>query len=190
MFKRNVGESGKTSLFHFSFQIFFAHIANVIIMLVAVVLVDNLSLIKIEAPDGLSSVVVTIVCFLFYVIYVYTQSWQIGQKDYNRVLYGHEEHKPYKALYASLISQAPGLILAVLVQFRASDFSVIRYARFYYINFNWFLLNYGDSYGILYFIPALFAPAIACFAYHLGYKGTFLSDKIVFTGKKNSEKPR
>lgn len=191
MFKRKADESGKTNLFQFSFQIFFAHIANVIIMFVAAVLVDNLNLIKIKAPDGLSSIVVTIVCFLFYVLYVYSQSWHIGQKDHNRVLYGHEEYQPYKAHLASLISQIPGLILVILVQFRGADFSVIRYARYYYLDFNWFLLNYGSEQSWLYFIPVFFGPIVACFAYRLGYKGTFLSDKVVFTTKGDpNNRPR
>ena len=91
MFKRRVEDSGKTPVWRFAFRLFYAHIANVLIMLVVGMLVVNLSLLNIQAPDGTASVVVTIVCFLFYVAYVYVQSWRVGQRDLNLILYKREE---------------------------------------------------------------------------------------------------
>ncbi len=180
MFKRRVEDSGKTPVWRFAFRLFYAHIANVLIMLVVGMLVVNLSLLKIQAPDGTASVVVTIVCFLFYVAYVYIQSWRVGQRDLNLILYKREEKQPCKALYAALLSQLPGFIMAVVIQFPSSRSSVVRFAGYFNLHFNWFLLNYGEAHPWLYFVPLVFAPIIASFAYWLGSKGTFLADKLVY----------
>lgn len=180
MFKRRVEDSGKTPVWRFAFRLFYAHIANVLIMLVAAMLVENLGLISIQVSDEVTPVVVTVVCFLFYVVYVYIQSWRIGQRDLNLILYKHETKQPLKALYAALLSQLPGIILAVAIQFPATGFSVIRYARYFSLHFNWFLLNFGDAQPWIYFVPLVFAPIVASFAYWLGSKGTFLADKLVY----------
>lgn len=180
MFKRKVEDSGKCPVWRFAFRIFYAHIANVIIMLVAAMLVENLSLISIRVSDGVTPVVVTIVCFLFYVVYVYIQSWRVGQRDLNLILYKRETRQPLKALFAALLSQLPGIILAVALQFPTTGFSFVKYARYFNLHFNWFLLNYGETQPGLYFVPLVIAPIVASFAYWLGNKGTFLADKLVY----------
>ena len=180
MFKRKVEDSGKCPVWRFAFRIFYAHIANVLIMLVAAMLVENLGLVNIQVSDEVTPAVVTIVCFLFYVIYVYMQSWRVGQRDHNLVLYTHETKQPMKGLYAALLSQLPGFIFAVILQFPSAGFSYVRYARYFSLHFNWFLLYYGETHTWLYFVPLLIAPIVASFAYWLGSRGTFLADKIVY----------
>ena len=180
MFKRRVEDSGKCPIWRFAFRIFYAHIANVLIMLVAAMLVENLSLVNVHVSDGVTPVVVTIVCFLFSVIYVYVQSWRVGQRDQNLILYKHETKQPLKALYAALLSQLPGIILAIALQFPSAGFSYVRYARYFNLHFNWFLLNYGEIHTWLYFAPLIIAPIVASFAYWLGSRGTFLADKLVY----------
>ena len=64
MFKRRVEDSGKCPVWRFAFRIFYAHIANVLIMLVAAMLVENLGLLHIQVSDGVTPVVVTIFSFL------------------------------------------------------------------------------------------------------------------------------
>ena len=180
MFKRRVEDSGKSTILGFACRIFYAHIANVLIMLVAGMLVENLSLLKIEVSDQVTPIVVTAVCFLFYVVYVYIHSWRAGQRDYNLVLYKHDVEKKYKALAASLLSQLPGLILVILVQVSREDFSWVRYARYYYLNFNYFLITVGENFRAIYFVPVLFAPLISVPAYRLGYKGIYLANKLIY----------
>ena len=188
VFKRRVEDSGKCPVWRFAFRIFYAHIANVLIMLVAAMLVENLGLLNIHVSDGVTPVVVTIVCFLFYVIYVYVQSWRVGQRDQNLILYKHETKQPLKALYAALLSQLPGFVLAVALQFPSAGFAYVRYARYFSLHFNWFLLNYGESQTWLYFVPLVFAPIVASFAYWLGSKGTFLADKLVYRAPDEAKK--
>ena len=99
MFKRRVEDSGKCPVWRFAFRIFYAHIANVLIMLVAAMLVENLGLLHIQVSDGVTPVVVTIVCFLFYVVYIYVQSWRVGQRDQNLILYKRETKQPLKICF-------------------------------------------------------------------------------------------
>ena len=187
MFKRRVEDSGKCPVWRFAFRIFYAHIANVLIMLVAAMLVENLGLINIHVSDGVTPVVVTTVCFLFYVVYVYVQSWRVGQRDQNLILYKHEKKQPLKALYAAVLSQLPGIILAVALQFPSAGFSYVRYARYFNLHFNWFLLNYGETHTWLYFVPLLVALIVASFAYWLGSSGKFLADKLVY---RSADEPK
>ena len=188
MFKqRRDNDPAKNTLYSFGFHIFYAHIANVILMLVAAMLVENLSLLKIEAPDSLTSIVVTVVCFLFYVIYVYIYSWRTGQRDYNLVLYKHREYKKLRPVWAALISQGIGIILVILVQFPSLGFAWVRYARYYYLNFNWFLLNWGENVRAIYFVPVLIPFIIVPIAYNMGYKGVYLANKLVFSVPKEGE---
>ena len=74
MFKRKVEDSGKCPVWRFAFRIFYAHVANVLIMLVAAMLVENLGLINIHVSDGVTPAVVTIVCFLFYLFLLFLDS--------------------------------------------------------------------------------------------------------------------
>ena len=190
MFKRKVEDSGKCPVWRFAFRIFYAHIANVLIMLVAAMLVENLGLVNIHVSDGVTPVVVTIVCFLFYVIYIYVQSWRVGQRDQNLILYARETKQPLKALYAALLSQLPGIVLAIALQFPSAGFAYVRYARFFDLHFNWFLLNFGDSQPWLYFVPLVIAPIVASFAYWLGSRGTFLADKLVYRPADDPKKKK
>ncbi len=180
MFKRRAEDSGKCPVWRFAFRIFYAHIANVLIMIVAAMLVENLSLINIKTSDDLTPAVVTIICFLFYVAYVYVQSWRVGQRDQNLILYQHETKQPAKGLLAALLSQLPGFILAIFVLATSSDFTYVRLARYFSLHFNWFLLKYGDAMPWVYFLPLITAPIVASLAYWLGSQGIYLADKLVY----------
>lgn len=191
MFKRNRDDDpAKNTLFSFGFHLFYAHIANVILMIVTAMLVENLSLLKIEAPEGLSSVAVTVVCFVFYVVYVYVQSWRTGERDHNLVLYKHREYQPLRPVWAALISQAIGIVLVVLVQFPSFGFTWVRYARYYYLNFNWFLIHVGETFRPIFFVPVLIPFIVAPAAYHMGYRGIYLANKLVFSMPKDEAKKK
>lgn len=189
MFKRRVEDSGKSTIFSYACRLFFAHIANVLLMIVVGVLVENLGLIKINAPESTTSVCVTVVCFLFYVVYVYIHSWRYGQRDCNLVKYKHITYNKWKPLLAAFGSQLPGIALVLLSLFQPEGGRWKEFALYYYLDFNWFLKTAGDSAPILWFLPILFAPIISPFAYHLGYRGVYLANFLVFkTGKQ--DKPR
>ena len=188
MFKRRVEDSGKTTLFRFACRIFYAHVMSILIMLVVYFLVDNLKLIGLQQPDSLYNIAVTVACLIFYLVYVYIQSWRIGQRDYNLVLYKHIIYNKWKPLLAAAISQIPGFILAVLSlipgtrELARSIFSV------FYFYAAWLLSRFKDSVPFIYFIPLLLPLILASGAYHMGYRGIYLANKVVYKMPKEQKK--
>ncbi len=190
MFKRSVEESGKTTTFRFACRIFYAHVMNVLIMLVVYFLVDNLKLIGIQQPDGLYGACVTIACLLFYLIFVYNHSWRIGQRDYNQVLYKHITYNKWKPLLAAVISQIPGLILAVAAQIPATRDTGRAFSGIFYFYATWLLARLKDSFPLVYFIPAFVPLVLAPTAYHMGYRGIYLANKVVYNVPKDEKGSR
>ena len=187
MFKRRVEDSGKTTLFRFACRIFYAHVMSILIMLVIYFLVDNLKLIGLQQPDGLYNIAVTVACLVFYLVYVYIQCWRIGQRDYNLVLYKHIEYNKFKPLLAAAFSQIPGVILAVLAlipstrELGRSIFSV------FYFYAAWLLAKCKDSVPAIYFVPLLLPPILVPAAYHMGYRGIYLANKVVYKMPKDKK---
>lgn len=187
MFKRRVEDSGKTTLFRFACRIFYAHVMSILIMLVIYFLVDNLKLIGLQQPDGLYNIAVTIACLLFYLVYNYIQCWRIGQRDYNLVLYKHIDYNKFKPLLAAVFSQIPGFIMAVLTlipstrELGRSVFSV------FYFYAAWLLAKCKDSVPFIYFVPLLLPLILAPAAYHMGYRGIYLANKVVYKMPKEKK---
>ncbi len=190
MFKRRVEESGQTTTFRFACRIFFAHVVNVLIMLIVFFLVENLQLIGITPGEGLHAVCVTIACAAFYVGYVYIQSWRIGQRDYNQVLYGHIVYQKWKPLMAAAISQIPGLILAILSVLPATAETGRRGASVFYFYFSWFLARFKESFPPVYFLPILLPLILTTAAYHMGYRGIYLANKLVYNMPKQQKEEK
>ena len=187
MFKRRVEESGKTTTFRFACRIFYAHVMNVLIMLVVYFLVDNLKLIGIQQPDGLYGACVTIACLLFYLIFVYNHSWRIGQRDYNQVLYKHITYNKWKPLLAAVISQIPGLILAVAALIPETRDTGRSFSAIFYFYATWLLARLKDSFPFVYFIPAIVPLVLAPAAYHMGYRGIYIANKVVYNMPKDEK---
>ena len=187
MFKRRVEDSGKTTLFRFACRIFYAHVMSILIMLVIYFLVDNLKLIGLQQPDGLYNIAVTIACLLLYLVYNYIQCWRIGQRDYNLVLYKHIDYNKFKPLLAAVFSQIPGFIMAVLTlipstrELGRSVFSV------FYFYAAWLLAKCKDSVPFIYFVPLLLPLILAPAAYHMGYRGIYLANKVVYKMPKEKK---
>ncbi|MCR4772413.1 MAG: hypothetical protein K5855_08920 [Oscillospiraceae bacterium] len=182
------GQKGKissdTSVGALSFRIFFAHIVNIIIMLVVGMLAEGAYSLRLDIDDSFTSKAVTAVCLVFYFAYIYLICRRCGERDRNLVAFGRTEYRRFKPLIASLISQIPGVVLAAAMQFRGVSPRIRDYARFFYIDFNYFILKFSDKMPAIYFIPVLFAPAAACFGYALGYRGIFLADILVYRKPK------
>ena len=187
MFKRRVEDSGKTTVFRFACRIFYAHVMSILIMLVIYFLVDNLKLIGLQQPDGLYNIAVTAACLIFYLVYIYIQCWRIGQRDYNLVLYKHIEYNKFKPLLAAAFSQIPGFILAVLTlipstrELGRSIFSV------FYFYAAWLLARCKDSVPFIYFVPLVLPLILAPSAYHMGYRGIYLANKVVYKMPKEQK---
>ena len=188
MFKRRVEDSGKTTIFRFACRIFYAHVMSILIMLVVYFLVDNLKLIGIQQPDGLYNTAVTAACLLFYLIYVYIQTWRIGQRDYNQVLYKHITYNKWKPLIAAACSQIPGFIFAILTVIPSTrDLGRSVFSVFYFYA-AWLLARFKDSVSIIYFVPLLLPLILAPAAYHMGYRGIYLANIFVYNMPKEQKK--
>ena len=190
MFKRRVEDSGKTTVFRFACRIFYAHVISVLIMLVVYFLVDNLSLIGIQQPDGLYNKAVTIACLVFYLVYVYIQSWRIGQRDYNLVLYKHIAYDKWKPLLAAVFSQIPGLILAVLAMIPSTREMGRAVFSVFYFYAAWLLARFKDTVSMIYFVPLILPLILAPASYHMGYRGIYLANKLVYKMPKEQKKDR
>jgi hypothetical protein len=190
MFKRRVEDSGKTTMFRFACRIFYAHVVSILIMLVIFFLVDNLKLIGLEQKDSVYNIAVTVACLVFYLVYNYIQCWRIGQRDYNQVLYKHITYNKWKPLLAAVYSQIPGLILAVLAvipstrELGRSVFSV------FYFYAAWLLARFKDTIPAIYFVPLLLPLILTPAAYHMGYRGIYLANKVVYNMPKEKRKDK
>ena len=188
MFKRRVEDSGKTTVFRFSCRIFYAHVMSILIMLVVYFLVDNLKLIGIPQPDSLYNIAVTVACLVFYLAYNYVQCWRIGQRDYNLVLYKHIEYNKWKPLVAAACSQIPGFILAVLALIPSTrELGRSVFSAFYFYA-AWLLARFKDRFALIYFVPLLLPLILAPVAYHMGYRGIYLANKVVYKMPKEQDK--
>ncbi len=190
MFKRRVEDSGKTTMFRFACRIFYAHVVSILIMLVIFFLVDNLKLIGLEQKDSVYNIAVTVACLVFYLVYNYIQCWRIGQRDYNQVLYKHITYNKWKPLLAAIYSQILGLILAVLAvipstrELGRSVFSV------FYFYAAWLLARFKDTIPAIYFVPLLLPLILTPAAYHMGYRGIYLANKVVYNMPKEKRKDK
>ena len=181
MFKRRKEyDMSSTSVYKFGFNIFFVHVINIIVMIVAGMLLENLNSIGIQTSDMLTPIVITLICFIVYMVLVYLEGWRTGQRDYNLVFYKHFEYNKYKPLLAALISQLLGIVLVASVLIVPDNTNMLKFAKYYYLNFNYFLLVYGDSFRLIYLIPVLFPFIFTPLGYQLGYKNFRLLDKIMF----------
>lgn len=169
-----------TSVYKFGFNIFFVHVINIIVMLVAGMLLENLNSIGIQTSDMLTPIVITLICFIVYAVLVYLESWRTGQRDYNLVFYKHIEYNKYKPLLAALISQLIGIVLVLSILLVPGKTDMYKYAKYYYLNFNYFLLVFGDSSRFIYLIPVIFPFLLSPLGYQLGFKNFRLLDKLMF----------
>ncbi|MDR0858673.1 MAG: hypothetical protein LBN97_06565 [Oscillospiraceae bacterium] len=168
----------KGTLWYFTFRIFFAHIIIIIAMVILAVLLNA----GLEAGiygQMTMRILGTVICFAGYAYIVYTEAWKVGIYDQNRVLYNRADYDRFKAVKAAILSQIPGIALAVMVQVSHSE-QWVRYANFYYANFTYVLtIARENSARWVYFVPPLFA-SLAVLGYHVGYKQARLSDRLLF----------
>lgn len=192
MFKRRVEDSGKSTVGGFAFKIFFVHILNVPIMLVLALLIVNLKSIGIVIPENTVQFIIFIFCFVFYVLFVYIESWRTGERDHNLVLFDRIKYNKFKALYASAVSQIPGVVLSVLLLITGS-FNMQKFARYFYLNFIYPITVLDtEPYNMktVYFIPVLLAVIPAVLGYFLGYRGIRILDRLMFKKTEDNGKKK
>ena len=196
MFKRRVEDSGKNTMFQFAFKIFFIHIVNIIVMVIAAVILNSIANLGLEISAAATSGIVTVICMALYVSMAYVEGWRRGERDRNLVLYKHMEYNRFRGLIAGALSQIPGLVCAVVAFFPEKGASAERLARYFYMNFNYMFTSLdaagsavsGFVYHICYFIPAILAPIIVGISYHLGYKQIRVLDRLMWRTPKDGKR--
>ena len=104
MFKRKENDMSSTSVYKLGFKIFFVHVINVIVMIVAGMLLENLQFIGLSTSPMATPIVVTAVCFIVYAVLVYLEGWHTGLRDNNLVTYKHIEYNKFKPHIAAAFS--------------------------------------------------------------------------------------
>lgn len=195
LFKKNwQNESGKSTIFRLAFKIFYAHIILIVLFVVVNLLMVSIdSIFKSELTSQTWFLVaINIICFVFYCIDVYIESWRTGARDLNLVNFKRIEYKPFKPLVAGFASQILGIIAAIFTLISGFAYSdlVRRFLSFFYLDFIYpiSLANKGDASAVMYFIPVVFAPVICSLAYHLGYKEIRILDKLMYRKKAKEDK--
>jgi hypothetical protein len=180
----SAGKSPKSSVGMFVLKIWTVHIVSLVAYLFVLVLVAQF------LEDTTSVILGTVVSTAAYVVFIYLDAWRTGQRDFNLVKYGHIKEDKLKGLKAAVISQLPGLILAVVLAFfKAPDIAGQAY-RWIYLFFCSVVNLIAEKTAAAYFIPLIFAPIIAAVGYQLGYTDKRLINKIVFTTNKDHENLR
>ncbi len=157
-------------------------------MIVAGMLIENLGYIGLPISDTATPTLVTLICFVVYVVLVYIESWRTGQRDYNLVMHKRAEYSRYKPTLAALVSQLPGIILAALAFFPSSGVNAVKYLRYFYLNFNYFLLAYGEKTKAVYLVPVIFPLIIAPTAYKFGYRDFRILNRLMFVNPDKAKK--
>jgi len=180
MFAHKDPGSTKSTLWYFAFRIFYAHILCIVVSVVIGVL---LSLIQEMAgfSDTVLTIIVNVVTLAAYLLLVYRDSWSIGQHDNNRVLFDRDKYDKLKWLKASLISQAPGILLGIWLQFSPDSLNAFKLANFFYMNFRFpIMVMWESGLRFVYLLPWIIAVVTAFVGYTNGYALRRLSDGLYF----------
>lgn len=127
--------------------------------------------------------------------FVYPRLWQLGAKDSNLVRFKHRRSDPLRGLKIGLIAKIPGLLILLAFLIFGRSLAVNLYALLnstYYALID--LFGNGKTFGELGVLPiiALFllllvAPAVAAAAYLLGLKDISLSERLIYSKKRETK---
>jgi hypothetical protein len=131
----------------------------------------------------------SVVSIILFTAMMYTEIWRLGQQDHNLMNFGHLKDDKYRGVKGALISQIPGLILAILaivsrMTGALPEIFVAIFKMFYasFVDLIWLSEQATPLLFILFVIPT---TLIVHVAYLLGYKGYRISDN--FYEKKSQD---
>jgi hypothetical protein len=130
---------------------------------------------------------------LIYIALIYNTAWHEGDKDPNRVKYGHMNKFAAKGFVAGLLASIPYAILTVLFLVSQAIFangtsgviinSVYRICNIQYIIF-------GDGFTAYPFVCILLLfvlPAVSALGYIAGYHRIVFASKIMYKNQKKRD---
>lgn len=147
----------------------------------------------------LGALITLVPSVVLYLMFLYIPSWHQGDKDRNKVQFGHEQMDLFKGLKGGLIACVPFLLLGLFPVL--SKLGVIGTVLPFYKIYNAPFLGLVTilmpqtfieqvSWGALcvFLLLPLLIPLVAGIAYPLGYKQISLKNKIVFQTPEDGQK--
>ena len=134
--------------------------------------------------DNTALICASIFAPVCYLIFGYMDSWSFGQNDMNKVIYGRIRHDKLKAVKGCIISQIPGIILAILHICRVDSVLAQTLLTYFYMGFSYEIKLTSDSFRAFALIPAVMPFICVLPGYYMGYHQKRISDKLVYTTKK------
>ena len=119
-----------------------------------------------------------------YLVFGYLDSWSFGQNDMNKVLFGRSKRDKLKAVKGCVISQIPGVILAILHICRVDSVFAQTALTYFYMGFSYEIQLTADSCRAFALVPAIMPFLCVLPGYYMGYHQKRISDKLVYTTKK------
>lgn len=134
------------------------------------------------------------ICILFFFCIIYGPSWSEGNRDPNRINYGHMNKFMAKGFIAGLIASIPYAILAVtfiISHFAApeSSFGTIINIIYRFVNIQYVV--FGDTYlnyPIVCILLLLPLPIVAEIGYVLGFHHIVFASKIIYKKRPEDNK--
>ena len=141
-----------------------AAIAVVVSLILTVILAGLL-------PYAAGRVFLSVILILMYVAFIYSPAWREGNRDPNRIKYGHMGVYMKKGLVSGLLASIPFFVFYLLLAASAAFNNNLALMRAIYniVNIQYVnILNILPS-PYLYFITLLPLPLVSWGAYHLGF---------------------
>lgn len=134
------------------------------------------------------AVLCTILDMFFLAAIIHGQTWREGQRDRNRVKFGHMEKNLYIGLFAGLLASVPGLIVYILyvstVNSPATDGFYLAYLLYNATFFEFIALLKSNLVVLAVFLLPI--PVFSTIGYIQGYHGIYTFEKLIY--KKDSNK--
>ncbi len=138
-----------------------------------------------------SQTIASVLSIILFIAMMYSESWRAGQQDRNLMNFGHVDFDKLRGLKASLYSQIPGILFAILAIIHrltgALPFLVLSIFKLFYAPFVDLVWVMDQVSPLLYIIMPIFTPVIVHVGYSLGFNGTMLSEKLIYTNKKSTK---
>jgi hypothetical protein len=138
-----------------------------------------------------ASVLVMIIIVLITWAMLYGTGWHDGQKDRNKVKYGHMKKSMLKPLLAGLIASIPLVAVYILyvTHIGITDKNPLYYIIYLVFNLPYLTFvvdfRYNTMLLLILFLPI---PLVTLAGYELGFRNLSVSEKIVYTKKKPAKK--
>lgn len=134
-----------------------------------------------------------LICILIFLSLIYSTAWKEGNRDPNRVKYGHMKKFMAKGFVAGLLAAIPYFIITTLfvvsqLSSPNDTFGIVMNIIYRFTNIQYIVFN--DSYvkyPVYCYLLLLLLPAAAEIGYLAGYRNLVLLTKIIYKNPKKKD---